>query len=78
MTETLQLLAQLGIVVDLAVVDDREAPAGGREGLIRGGLQPDDGETVVPEQKIRRDLLDSCVIGAAMAQQRVQPGKLGQ
>src|ERR1700751_3361277 len=62
--QRLQLGPELAAVVDLAVVHDDEAPAGGGHGLCAGGGEIDDGEPAETQSKSSCLLVpDSTIIG---------------
>src|SRR2546427_383947 len=64
-TEVAQLIAKLHVVEDLAIVDDSAVRVRALHGLVRSGLEPEDGETAAPKDR-RREPRHSLRIWAAV------------
>ena len=67
----LELAAQLLVVVDLAVEDEREVPVVGEERLVAGG-DVDDGEPPHADREVRADV-DAGAVGAAVHDRAQHP-----
>src|SRR5262245_11747595 len=79
MAEAFELLAQLAVVVDLAVQDDPALAVLVRQGLM-AGLEIDDREPAEPESEGAVQV-DAVVVGAAMAdarRHRFEPRTVGR
>src|SRR5437016_9337040 len=63
--EVAQLIAKFDIVENLAIVDDSAIRVRAPHGLVRSGLEPEDGETAAPKDR-RREPRDSLRIRAAV------------